>query len=164
MNHEEYCSFDATGLAELVSKGEVSARELAQLAAAGVDKVNPQLNAIIHPLFDEARAAYRRAIGDRSDETAAQSQFMIGETYFHQKRYQEALREFLKVEILYAFPEWRSGALLESAKCHENLHEWSRAAETYSRILEKYPKSTHVAEASERLPMAQKKAMASTSQ
>ncbi len=52
MNHEEYCSFDATGLAELVSKGEVSARELAQLAAAGVDKVNPQLNAVIEVFAD----------------------------------------------------------------------------------------------------------------
>jgi TolA-binding protein len=75
---------------------------------------------------------------------------MIGETFFHQKRFQEALREFLKVEILYAFPQWQADALLEAGKCHESLQEWSRAAETYNRILEKYPKTPHVQEAAKR--------------
>jgi len=52
MNLDEYSSFDATGLAELVSKGDVSAKELAQLAAAAVDKVNPELNAVIEVFAD----------------------------------------------------------------------------------------------------------------
>jgi TolA-binding protein len=113
--------------------------------------------------FDDARAAYRRAIAGRSDENAAQSQFMIGETYFHQRRHQEALREFLKVEILYAFPQWQAAALLEAAKCYESLQEWSRAAETYNRILEKYPKTSHAATAAERLPAARNRLAPSTS-
>lgn len=52
MNLDEYCSFDATGLAELVRKGEVQAKELALLAAAGVEKVNPALNAVIEVFHD----------------------------------------------------------------------------------------------------------------
>jgi TolA-binding protein len=100
--------------------------------------------------FDDAREAYRRGIAGRFDENAAQCQFMIGETLFHQKRFHEALREFLKVEILYAFPQWQAGALLEAGKCHESLEEWTRATETYNRILEKYPKVPHVQEARER--------------
>lgn len=52
MNHDEYCTYDATGLAELVSKGEVSAKELAQLAASAVDKVNPELNGVIEMFAD----------------------------------------------------------------------------------------------------------------
>lgn len=52
MNHAEYCSFDATGLADLVKKGDVSAGELAQLAAAAVDIVNPELNAVIEVFAD----------------------------------------------------------------------------------------------------------------
>jgi TolA-binding protein len=113
--------------------------------------------------FDEARDAYRRGIAGRTDENAAQCQFMIGETYFHQRRFQEALREYLKVEILYAFPQWQAGALLEAAKCHESLQEWSRAVETYNRIIEKYPKTTHVQEASERRAAAVQKTTAGTS-
>lgn len=52
MNLDEYCSFDATGLAELVQKGEVQAKELALLAAAGVETVNPALNAVIEVFHD----------------------------------------------------------------------------------------------------------------
>ncbi len=116
-----------------------------------------------HARFDEAREAYRRGISGQKDENAAQCQFMIGETYFHQKRFQEAGREFLKVEILYAFPHWQAAALLEAGKCHESLEEWSRAAETYNRILEKYPKTTHVKDAAQRRAAVQQKVAAGAS-
>ncbi len=52
MKLEEYVQYDATGLAELVSKREVSASELAQLAITGVEKVNPALNAVIETFAD----------------------------------------------------------------------------------------------------------------
>lgn len=52
MNLEEYCKYDATGLAALVRNAEVSAKELAQLAADGVALVNPQLNAVIEMFPD----------------------------------------------------------------------------------------------------------------
>lgn len=52
MNLEEYCRYDATGLAQLVESGDLSAKELAQLAAEGVAKVNPALNAVIE-IFDD---------------------------------------------------------------------------------------------------------------
>ncbi|NIB38387.1 hypothetical protein HBA55_02260 [Pseudomaricurvus alkylphenolicus] len=51
MSFEEYTRHDGLGLAELVRKGEVTPTELAEIAAAGIGKVNPQLNAIVayHP-------------------------------------------------------------------------------------------------------------------
>lgn len=52
MNLEEYSRYDATALAELVKDREVSAKELAQLAAQGVTIVNPALNAVIE-VFDD---------------------------------------------------------------------------------------------------------------
>lgn len=52
MNLEEYAKFDATGLAEVVGRGEVSAKELALLAAEGVKRVNPALNAVIEVFAD----------------------------------------------------------------------------------------------------------------
>jgi amidase len=48
---------DATAQAELVRKGEASPAELAEAAIRRVEELNPQLNAVIHPLFDEGRAA-----------------------------------------------------------------------------------------------------------
>ncbi len=48
---------DATEQARLVRDGEASPAELVEDAIARVAQLNPQLNAVIHPLFDEARAA-----------------------------------------------------------------------------------------------------------
>ncbi len=55
MKFEEYRKFDAIGLAELVSKGEVTASELLEVAIARAEAVNPQLNGLIIPLYDMAR-------------------------------------------------------------------------------------------------------------
>jgi amidase len=47
---------DATAQAELVRTGEVSAPELVEGAIERIEALNGDLNAVIHPLFDEARA------------------------------------------------------------------------------------------------------------
>ena len=52
MRLSEYAAHDATGLAELVRRGETTPAELAELALAAVEKVNPQLNAVIE-IFPE---------------------------------------------------------------------------------------------------------------
>jgi amidase len=48
---------DATAQAALVARREISPRELVDAAIARIERVNPQLNAVIHPLFEKARAA-----------------------------------------------------------------------------------------------------------
>ncbi|HMF82032.1 MAG TPA: amidase [Acidimicrobiia bacterium] len=48
---------DATAQAELVRAGEVTPAELVETAIARIDKLNPQLNAVIHRLDDKAIAA-----------------------------------------------------------------------------------------------------------
>ncbi len=104
--------------------------------------------------FEGAREAYRqvtRSPQGGKTETAAMAQWMIGESYFHQKNYQAALRAYLSLEILYAYPRWQAAALLQAAKCHELLGEWSEAIKLYSRLLQNYPDTTFAEDASERL-------------
>jgi amidase len=48
---------DATAQAELVRTGELTPLELVDAAINRIEKVNGELNAVIHPLFDKARAA-----------------------------------------------------------------------------------------------------------
>jgi amidase len=55
---------DATAMAELVGSGEASPSELVEAAIERVEQVNGELNAVIHPLFDEAREAARGEIPD----------------------------------------------------------------------------------------------------
>lgn len=57
MTFEEYRRHDALGLASLVAKGEVTPAELLDIAIHRSEAVNPALNAIIHKMYDEARAA-----------------------------------------------------------------------------------------------------------
>ena len=47
MNLAEYASYDGLGLADLVRRKEVTPRELCHLALQAIEKLNPQLNAVI---------------------------------------------------------------------------------------------------------------------
>lgn len=52
----ELSELDATDQADLVRRGELKAAELVESALTRIDRVNPQLNAVIHSLADKARA------------------------------------------------------------------------------------------------------------
>ena len=52
---DELASLDATAQAQLVREGSATPAELVDAAIARVEAINPQLNAVIHPLFDKAR-------------------------------------------------------------------------------------------------------------
>ena len=54
---EELTWLDATALAEMVRRGEVKAIELVEAAIARIERVNLQINAVITPMYDLARAA-----------------------------------------------------------------------------------------------------------
>ena len=55
MEDDEYLSHDALALADLVRRGEASAREIVDAAIARIERVNPRLNAVVHPMFEQAR-------------------------------------------------------------------------------------------------------------
>ena len=56
MTFPEYEQYDALGLAELVATGQVSALELVESAITRIEERNPRVNAVIHKMYDEARA------------------------------------------------------------------------------------------------------------
>ncbi|MFE9322517.1 amidase family protein [Nocardia sp. NPDC052278] len=55
MKYTEYRTFDATGLAELVARREVSPAELLETAIERADQVNGRINVIVRPMYDIAR-------------------------------------------------------------------------------------------------------------
>jgi amidase len=61
---EELSSLDATAQAELVRSGQASPLELVDAAIERVEKLDIELNAVIHPLFDAAREAARGPLPD----------------------------------------------------------------------------------------------------
>ena len=53
---DDLSNLDATAQAALVRGGEVSPSELVEAAIARIEAVNPELNAVITPLYEGARA------------------------------------------------------------------------------------------------------------
>ncbi|MET1002355.1 MAG: amidase, partial [Acidimicrobiia bacterium] len=60
----ELSRLDATAQAELVRRGDASPTELVDAAIARVEKLNGELNAVTHPLFDRARTAANGPLPD----------------------------------------------------------------------------------------------------
>jgi len=104
--------------------------------------------------FEAARKAYRKAINSAAGaktETAAMAQWMIGETFFHQKNYQIALQEYLRLKILYAYPTWQAAALLQAGKCRERLGEAQEGAKLYREVVKSYPNTSFAKDAANEL-------------
>jgi amidase len=51
----EYLDYDALGLAQLVRNGEITASHLVEEAISRIERLNPRINAVIHPMFERAR-------------------------------------------------------------------------------------------------------------
>ncbi|NIO41583.1 MAG: amidase [Burkholderiales bacterium] len=52
---DEYAKYDGLGLAELVRNKDVKPIELVEEAVRGIEQLNPQINAVIHRMYDLAR-------------------------------------------------------------------------------------------------------------
>lgn len=61
---DEFVKYDGMGQAELVRSGQVSSLELVEAAIARIEKINPILNAVVHKLYDEGRAAAKGPLPD----------------------------------------------------------------------------------------------------
>jgi len=57
LSDDDLARMDATAQAELVSSGDASPAELVDAAIERIEKLNPKLNAVIHDLSEEGRAA-----------------------------------------------------------------------------------------------------------
>ena len=56
VNESDYLAHDAVALGELVRNRQVSPRQLVDVAIQRIQRLNPALNAVVHQMFDSARA------------------------------------------------------------------------------------------------------------
>src|SRR5699024_12236800 len=62
MTFDEYRQLDGLAMAEAVANKEVTAQELLEVAIARAEAVNPLLNGLVTPLYDEARKTAQKAL------------------------------------------------------------------------------------------------------
>jgi len=101
--------------------------------------------------YSEAMAAYGPVTARHQGPTAARAQFQIGECLFAEEKYEEAVRELLKVDILYAYPEWSAAALYEAGRCFEKLQQHAQARRQFEAVAAGHPESKWAVMANERL-------------
>ena len=61
---DETAWLDATALADMVRRKEVTPNELVEAAIERIERINPEINAVVTPMYDLARAAARSPIPD----------------------------------------------------------------------------------------------------
>jgi amidase len=77
MSFPEYSNFDGLGLAALVREKKISARELVDEAIERIERVNPQLNAVVRILADEAHASAAAASDTPGEGPFASVPFLL---------------------------------------------------------------------------------------
>ena len=104
--------------------------------------------------FEDARAALElvsNRLASTSSELLARANWMAGETYLMQRRYDEARVEYKKVLQVPGQKYWHSAALLQMGQCCEASQDSHSAREVYSQILDQFSDSPFVSLARERL-------------
>ena len=92
--------------------------------------------------IDEARATLGHEIfkaETTADRLKAQSQWLVGETYFLQKEYEAAVAEYSSVVRTSQDAKWKSLALLQAGKCYEIVGQAQDAKQLYEEALKITP-------------------------
>jgi cellulose synthase operon protein C len=90
--------------------------------------------------LDEARRAYAQIVADTEGdviETAAKARFMLGELCFGEKKYEDAIEQFLFAANL-PFDEWRALARFEIGRCFMELGKKEQAVASLQEVVQKH--------------------------
>ncbi len=92
--------------------------------------------------YDKALLVLQKVVSDETrDELGAEAQFLRGECYLDQKKYDQAIAEYIKVS-LYPFKEWQAKGLYELAVALERKGEPVKARDQFNRLIMQYPGTT----------------------
>lgn len=102
--------------------------------------------------YPRAMRMYEKLVKEREGEAAARGYYGMGDCYFQQEKFEDALVCYLKIVVLYfEFQDQVAGALLKSAKCYKALGDDKRTIETYEEVIKKFPGTNYAKGANEAL-------------
>ncbi len=102
--------------------------------------------------FAQARQAFGQVLQMVSDKTAAEAQYLMGESYWKEGRYKDAALEYLKVKYLYGNEtDWVVRAVFRAAECNERLSLLAEARKLYLSVINDFKNKELAAKAQERL-------------
>ncbi len=103
--------------------------------------------------FDEARATLENVVRSLTEigSLRPRAQWLIGETYYMQHRFAEAVNAYRTVESIEPAGEWIAASLVQAGKSFEQLGRTRDAAVCYSTLLSRHADSPHAEDARRRL-------------
>ena len=99
----------------------------------------------------EAIGWYQQVVETHNGATAARAQFQIGECHYALGKYDLAVKELMKVDIVYAYPQWSAVALYDAGRAFEQLKQVDNARKQYALCVKKYKGSPAAALAAKKL-------------
>jgi len=103
--------------------------------------------------FDEARETLTEIVRspNPSPTLRPRAQWLIGETYFLQQRYADAIDAYRRVDLMDTAGQWAPAALLQAGKSFEKLGRSREAATCYTALLTRFRDWPHATVAQTRL-------------
>ncbi|MDP2366132.1 MAG: tetratricopeptide repeat protein, partial [Ignavibacteria bacterium] len=76
---------------------------------------------------------------NRTDELGAKSQYYLGQSFYEQKKYNEAITSLVRVRTVYSrYEEWLMRSYLLMGDCYVKINDKRNAAEMYRAVIAKY--------------------------
>ena len=102
---------------------------------------------------EKAIPEYQKLLADNKvDLWTVRGRFQLGECYFNLQKYDEAIAEFVNVEINYTkYPAWQAKSVLEMARVLIAQDEKDKAADRLKDVIKRYPKEKAAAVAQQYL-------------
>lgn len=102
--------------------------------------------------YDNAVKYLQHIVTKRTDELAAEAQYVTGLVYLDQKKNTEAITAFVRVTNLYAnFTEWTAKSYLRLGEIYERMKETGKAREIYRNLIQKHRGDEYGIEAEQKL-------------
>jgi len=114
--------------------------------------------------FDRGRSLLEGVVRSAAADAGVRgrAQWMIGETYFMQRRFAEAIDAYRLVEGISGDRHWTAAALVQAGKSFEQLGRTREAAVCYATLVQRFGDSQHASGARDRLALLRPEATAPT--
>jgi len=103
--------------------------------------------------FDHGRALLERVVRSSlaDSDLRGRAQWMIGETFFMQEKFPQAITAYRQVEAIGSNDTWTAASLVQAGKSFEQLGRTREAAVCYSTLVSRFGDSPHAGGARRRL-------------
>ncbi len=101
--------------------------------------------------YDNADVYFSTLADGRTDDIGAKANYYLGVSYFEQKRYEDAVREFIKIKNTYTSEEWVTRSMLKLGDTYMMLKDNDKAKETFSMVLSRHKGNEFGQEAQKKL-------------